>query len=294
MVPTPVAPFDLGDGLGLLHTITDPQFGAVTIRDLPASLSTPAAEQAIQAHLGHFADVPPCAGTLRVERRDEGVRVTARTAQGVRLSEVMTALASNRLELSESEIVDVAMTLIRATAATHLAIAASHGTPYLAHGAIMPAHVLLTREGGVLLTDPVYAAALEALHGSREQLWRRFGLAMPPAAGLLRFDQRSDVSQLGFTVAALFFRRPFSGDEYPRAARDIVAALRIASSHGTALMTWVQQALQLDGRAAFRHAGDAEASFASFASVTRRAAMLTVQRIVRVLAGDGDSALKAS
>ena len=59
-----------------------------------------------------------------------------------------------------------------------------------------------------MLTDAVFGPALEGLGRNREQLWREFGLALPASASLPRFDQRSDVTQVGAVVLAIAIRRP--------------------------------------------------------------------------------------
>ena len=68
-------------------------------------------------------------------------------------------------------------------------VAARHadGSGGIAHGAINPAHVLLTNDGRIMLTDCVFGAGLEVLQRNREQLWKDFGLAI----GLQRSGHRS-------------------------------------------------------------------------------------------------------
>jgi len=54
-----------------------------------------------------------------------------------------------------------------------------HERPGLSHGAITPAHVVITGNGGVVLTDCAFGAAFESLQWNREQLWREFRVALP-------------------------------------------------------------------------------------------------------------------
>ena len=48
----------------------------------------------------------------------------------------------------------------------------------------------------MLLTGAVFADALQGLQHNREQLWREFGVALPPSASLPRFDQRAESHSL--------------------------------------------------------------------------------------------------
>jgi hypothetical protein len=160
------------------------------------------------------------------------------------------------------------------------------------HGALNPAHVIVRRDGSVLLTGAVFADALQALQCNREQLWRVFGIALPPSATLPRFDQRADVTQLGAVVLAIILRRSLTATEYPKGILDLVAAaaegIRVGTSSRTALTMWLQQALQLHPKAMFATAGDAACAFtAVVAEMTgRRAGGLLLQSVVRQMCGD--------
>jgi hypothetical protein len=98
------------------------------------------------------------------------------------------------------------------------------------------------------------------LRWNREQLWRAFHVALPASAGLPRFDQRTDVTQLGGVVLAIALGRRLKSDEYPRFARELVieATGDGRSSSMAALRAWLLQALQLHPRALFASAVEAE------------------------------------
>src|SRR4030095_3084472 len=100
-------------------------------------------------------------------------------------------------------------------------------------------HLVLTEKGSIALTDSVYAPALESLEWSREQLWHAFGLALASAACFVRFDRRSDVTQLGALALAFLLRRPLSSTDYPRNIPALVteAANRFPEI-GSPLPTW--------------------------------------------------------
>src|SRR6185503_4746657 len=84
----------------------------------------------------------------------------------------------------------------------------------IAHGAIGPGRIMVTTDGKVVLTDAIYAEALERLQLTRRRLWSEFRLAFPSTAGSPRFDKAADLTQAGLTAAALILGRPLRSDEY--------------------------------------------------------------------------------
>ena len=174
------------------------------------------------------------------------------------LSDLLLHLELTGEALSHAGVLGLAGSVLRALAALHQRGAG------LAHGAVTPAHIVLTADGTVLLTDGVFGSALESLGWNREQLWRQFSLALPASANLPRFDQRADVTQAAAVVLAIALRRPLTPDEYPRATVDLVthATSDSAVPGASALRMWLLQALQLHPRAMFTSAVDAERAFA--------------------------------
>jgi hypothetical protein len=96
---------------------------------------------------------------------------------------------------------------------------------------------------------------------------------MPPAASLARFDQQADVTQMGASILALVLHRPLRAAEYPRGVSDLVmSATESASFAGSAaseftLRTWLQAALQIHAKLAFRSAVEAQRSFSDIAKM---------------------------
>jgi hypothetical protein len=164
----------------------------------------------------------------------------------------------------------------------------------LAHGAINPAHILLTDNGRVLLTDGVFGGGLEALQRNREALWKEFRLAMPPAASLARFDQQTDVTQMGASILALILHRPLRVSEYPRGVSDLVmtatesASLTGSSASEFTLRTWLQAALQIHAKLAFRSAVEAQRSFSDIARMrgSRSEGATALQAFLRATCGE--------
>jgi hypothetical protein len=206
----------------------------------------------------------------------------------VRLSHLLAHLDSTGDVVPEPAIFELASSIINAVASLH----AWPGG--LAHGAINPAHILLTDNGRVLLTDGVFGGGLEALQRNREALWKEFRLAMPPAASLARFDQQTDVTQMGASILALILHRPLRVSEYPRGVSDLVmSATEAASLAGSAaseftLRTWLQATLQIHAKLAFRSAVEAQRSFSDIARTrdSRSEGATALQTLMRTTCGE--------
>ena len=280
------------DGFGSRRVEHDGALGRLELLDLSSALSTSAAEQGIRTRAARLAEANATmvARVVGITRRGQTLSIrTASGEGGVTLSDLLAALEFGTVTLSDQALLELAGATVRAVAALHQL----PGLP--AHGALNPAHVIVRRDGSVLLSGAVFADALQALQCNREQIWRVFGVAMPPSATLPRFDQRADVTQLGALVLAIILRRSLTATEYPKGIIDLVAAgaegIRIGTASRTALTMWLQQALQLHPKSLFASAVDASGALtAAVADVTgRRAGALLLQAVVRQLCGDPSS-----
>jgi len=247
------------DGFGTRVIEQAPKLGRVERLTLSASIATPRSEQAIRARAAHLTSVGP--GPLgrvpRIERKGAALSILNDVPDGVTLSDILAALEFNTIALSDDEVLELAASVVRAAGTMHEAL----GT--VAHGALSPGHVVLTREGSAIFTGAVFGDAIQALQRNREQLWREFGLALPPSASAPRFDQRSDVAQLGALVLAIGQRRCLARDEFPGTVSDLVTATSIGSNTHTnsRLRTWLQDTQQLHGRVVFNSCADAARKF---------------------------------
>lgn len=246
--------------------------------------SQPVVEQAIRGRASRYADLEArsFAAVRRIERDGSSLRAVSDAPTGVRLSHLLAHLESTGEVVPESAMLELSSLIINI-------IASLHAWPGgLAHGALSPAHVVITNDGRVVLTDCVFGAALEVLQRNREQLWKEFGLAMPAAANLPRFDQQSDVTQMGALVLAIVLQRPLHAAEYPRGVSDLVLAATDASmtsrpGTSSALRMWLQEALQIHPRLAFRSAVEAQRSFSDISSVpgSRRTGAMALQVLLQ-------------
>lgn len=250
------------NGLGTRRHVQDVRWGRVEALELIPELSTLGAERQIRISAARFresgiaSDGGPVALVCDVRRSGERLVVISADHDGVRLSDLLDALETGTLDLTDAAILDLASALVRAVAWLH----SRPGAP--AHGALSPAHVVLGREGNIVLTDAVFAQLLQDLEWNRERCWRECSLALPPSASLPRFDQRADVAELGAVVLAVLLRRQLRVDEFPSGLPDLITSATSAlGGAGSALRGWLLQALHLHPRATFGSAADAAPAF---------------------------------
>src|SRR5262249_7187718 len=106
-----------------------------------------------------------------------------------------------------------------------------------------------------------------------EHLWTTFGLTLPSAADVMRFDQASDVAELAGVALALLLRRPLAGDEYPRAMPKLLQTATERLPSGAPVRQLLQPAFRLQSRASF---ASAVAAHRAFAEVTTRTTHATL------------------
>jgi hypothetical protein len=263
----PGHPYSLDDGLGFRRVERDSRTQTEILALAPVLANHPIVEQAIRTRASRYADLDmrSLATVRRFERSGASLQVVTEMPAGVRLSHLLAHLDSTGEVVPEAAMFELSSSIINAVASLH----AWPGC--LAHGAINPAHILLTDNGRVVLTDGVFGGGFEALQRNREALWKEFRLAMPPAASLARFDQQTDVTQMGASILALILHRPLRASEYPRGVSDLVmtatesSSLVGSSASEFTLRTWLQAALQIHAKLAFRSAVEAQRSFSDIA-----------------------------
>jgi hypothetical protein len=284
------------DGFGTRRVEMDPQFGRVEVLEVHAPLAVPGAEQAIRARAARFTDgkASMLAPIYRIGRIGDQLSITSAAPEGVTLADLLAALEFGTVTLSDHGILELAAATIKAVAALH------EQSPVAVHGALSPAHVTFCRDGGVVLTGALFGDALESLYWNREQLWREFSVALPPSASLPRFDQRSDVTQLGALVLAILMRRSLTSAEYPRGIADVVATAtaKVTDSPacGSGLRMWLHQTLQLHPKATLGSAVDAARAFDDVLRHVggRRPGTLAMQGALRQLCGEPIPVRRAS
>ena len=253
------------DGLGTRRAAHDARWGHVEILDVSQELSSPIAEIAIRTAASRM---PRTASVLSpvhaIERTGSSLHVITGVVDGRRLSDLLEALEAQALQLPDAALLELGAMVVTT-------VRWMHETPgTTCHGAVSAAHMVLKENGQLMLTDGVFAEALSRLRVSRDRLWRDYGVAVPPAAGVAVLDQRADIAGTAAVVLSLILRRPLRVDEYPGALPDLVmAATASLPEWGRPLRNWLQQALHL--RPPFSTSAECSASFAGvLQTATRR------------------------
>jgi len=209
--------------------------------------------------LSNFRNVRfPRVRSLEVKGTDKGraVSVVADPVEGLRLVEIVPAIERHEVGLPVGTALQVAREILPA-------LATLHDSRAVTHGAIGLERLVLTPSGRILLVDVVLGSALEKLQYPRSRLWREFRVAMPPSAGIPRFDTRADIVQVAVAVFALVLGRLLTAREFPDGMRDLLGAAVERLPDGTArplspaLRGWFERALPVESRKPFVKALDA-------------------------------------
>jgi hypothetical protein len=219
------------------------------------------------ARLSEFQH-PSFARIRRIDKlNDEHGTVTlvSEGADGDRLIRILTDGDGSSPAIDVSS----ALHLIRQLIA---AVAALHQHTRVAHGAIALERLFVTPRGQLIIVEYPVGAALEQLKYSRERYWKELRVALPGDAGPPRFDERTDLVQVGMVALSLLLARPIHDDEYPQHVEDLVASACARSTAGTSeplplpVRQWLRRTLQLEARNSFRSAFDAQAAFGQVVS----------------------------
>lgn len=261
---TPPKSIVFQDGLGERRRISDVS-GADTIEQLclRAELTAiPSFEFALRERASRLANFRHVyfARVRSVDRLSDPastLAVVSDSIKGVRLANLLAASERRPMTLDISASVHLIRQLVAAVATLH------ENARDVAHGAIGPERIIVTPNARVVLAEYVLGAALEQLHFSQDRYWKDLRIALPPSHGLLRFDHRADVTQIGVVALSMVLGRLLHEDEYPARVADVLAAARAISSKGDleplpeGLKNWIGRALQLDTRFSYQNAIEA-------------------------------------
>lgn len=257
------------DALGRRCRSIDSDGGSVEVFRLcpeVAGLATTEATLVERANRLAAFSHPGFAMVRRVEREvgaAGGLAVVSTRVPGTRLADVLRHGAEKGIVLSPGAVRSLMWQVATAMADFH------HHAPDLAHGALGPERIVIGSDGRATIVEPVLAPVLEQLRMGRTSLWTTFQIPVPPGAGGARFDQVTDVLQLGMLALALVLGRPIGRDEYPH---DVDRLLADASSPAVAghqqlgsraMRAWLLRACQVQARSSFRTAGEAAVAFES-------------------------------
>ncbi len=156
----------------------------------------------------------------RIDRVQQaaGLAIVSDHVEGTRLSDILRVAHEKHLQLDINAAICLIRQLVPAVAMLH------ENARDAAHGLIAPERIIVTPHTRLVIVEHVLAAAIEQLQFGRERLWQEFRIAMPPSAGVPRFDHRADVTGVGLVALALVLGRPIGAERVP--ARDSGAAQR--------------------------------------------------------------------
>lgn len=256
------APAVFHDGLGTRVRLTDPVFEeAVERLYLCPDLQTQqAAVRDRTARLANFRHVrfPRLRGVDQDAEIDgTPLYVAADPVDGYRLSEVLDFVDEQPLTLDINAALQVPRELLPA-------LAVFHDSRNVTHGCLGPERLVLTSPGRVTIVEHGLGLALEKVQFPRTRLWREFRVAMPPSAGLPKFDTRADVAQIALVTLELILGRRLRAAEFPDGLRGLLDQAVERLANGTvrplspALSAWFERALPHQTRRPFNTALDAQ------------------------------------
>jgi hypothetical protein len=255
------------DGLGERVVAADGATGELLqiLRLRPALTAVPSFEFALRERTARLANFRH-AYYARVRRVDRAMAPTSALAivsdhlEGTRLSDILRVAQEKQLQLDINAALCLIRQLVPAVAVLH------ENARDVAHGLIAPERLIVTPNARLVIVEHVLGAAIEQLQFGRDRLWQEFRVAMPPSAGLPRFDHRADVTGMGLTSLALILGRPLRADEYPHRIPDLLNEVRERSALGEEqslsqpLRVWLERSLQIDVRRSFASAPEAMAA----------------------------------
>jgi len=259
----PEAPLFSG-GLGERVVAADGATGELLqiLRIRPALTAIPSFEFALRERTARLANFRH-AYYARVRRVDRvqapapGLAIVSDHVEGTRLADLLRIAHERSLQLDVNAALCLIRQLVPAVALLH------ENARDVAHGLIAPERLIVTPHARLVIVEHVLAAAIEQLQWGRDRLWQEFRIAMPPSAGLSRFDHRADVTGVGLVALALLLGRPLEAGEYPQRLPALLQEARERTALGEErplsppLRDWLTRALQMDTRRAFASAPEA-------------------------------------
>jgi hypothetical protein len=223
----------------------------------------------------------------RVERDSTGtLSVLSTYVAGDRLCDLLDVATNLPAHEATSPSVDAALGFLLEALS---ALDTFHAANGAAHGAVAPGRIALTPSGQVVLLDTLFGEALERLQFNRRRLWTHFGLAMPPAAGPVRFDRGADISQASLAAMMIVLGRPFRENDYPDALPDLItevieiAQIRGSSRFASELHKFLHRTLPLPAR---RAPASAEEAAAEVRQVAREIGVQRCRDALAAFVGD--------
>lgn len=249
-VPQPDGDESFRDGLGVRVHVTDEASGD-TIERLYLSPDLARVGFAVDERTSRLVNFRHArfARLRGVDAEPDGSSVWINTERipGVRLFHVLQAAEQGRVKVDINTALQIAREILPA-------LATLHDSRNVTHGALGPERLILTLQARIAIVDHGLGAALAQLQYPRTRLWREFRIAMPPAAGVPRFDARADVAMVAMTVLAALLGRPITLNEFPDRIRALLDEVRERPPSGreralsASLRAWLERTLPIESR----------------------------------------------
>jgi serine/threonine protein kinase len=260
----PEAPL-FSDGLGDRVVAVDGATGDLLqiLRLRPQLVGVPSFEFALRERSARLANFRHAyyARVRRIDRHPSGLAIVSDHVEGIRLSDILRVAAERQLPLDLNAALCIIRQLVPAVALLH------ENARDVAHGLLAPERLLVTPHARVVIVEHVLGSAIEQLQYTRDRLWQELRVAMPPSAGMPRFDHRADVTAAGVIALSLVVGRPLQSDDYPQNVSALLSGARARSAMGDErplpgpLRNWLARMLQIDPRYGFASAAEAQAAF---------------------------------
>src|SRR5687767_3597164 len=254
------------DGLGERVLAADATTGELlqVLRLRPELTAVPSFEFALRERTARLMNFRH-AYYARVRRVDRlpgggGLAIVSDHVEGTRLSDLLRVAHQRRLQLDTNAALCLIRQLVPAVSLLH------ENARDASHGLIAPERLVVTPHARLVIIEHVLGSGIEQLQFSRERLWQELRLAIPPSAGMARFDHRADVNGIGITALSLVLGRPIAQDEVPQAIPQLLMQARERTAMGeggplsNGFRNWLGRTLQLDVRRAFASAPEALAA----------------------------------
>jgi hypothetical protein len=199
-----------------------------------------------------------------------GLALVSQAVAGVRLSELLRRAERKWVGPDLDASLSLIQQLVGAMADLH-----RYGRD-LSHGALAPERLIVRPDGRLVIVEHAMGPAFEQLRLGRSVLWTQFRVAVPSVAGTTRFDQFTDVMQIGMVALALVLGRPIRRDEFPLKLQELLTEASTPDPLGDrpavsqALRGWLVRAFQFDARSSFRSAVEAESGLRAVLAEERR------------------------
>jgi len=222
-----------------------------------------ALRQRVEALTNFQHDAFPQVRPIKRLGHDDGLAVVSTYGGGAPLSEA----------LKKPRSAEFALRLIRQLVPALAAL--QRLAPGMAHGAITVDRIILAADGRLMIREHMVGSALDTLEWPAIKFWSELGVLVPRTSGVVKIDERTDITQLALVVLSLMAGRRIGPDEYPDKTNELLDELTLKNhwlnpsnpARFQALRLWLERALQVSGQS-FTSAHDAQVALADLRDPT--------------------------